>query len=67
MRSYSVADLLIGQYYRSPNSNKDGEILSAEKTANGWVNDNCQNYLISYRSAGSISPKYATIEVRFDY
>ena len=64
MRSYSVEDLLVGQYYRSPNSHKEGEILSAEKTDKGWKNDGCENYLISYRYAGNVSPNYAIVEVR---
>ena len=66
MRSYSVEDLLVGQYYRSPNSHKEGEILSAEKTDKGYANDNCGNYLISYRLSGSIQPAHAIVEVRLD-
>ena len=64
MASYSVEDLLVGKWYRSPNSHKEGEILSAEKTDKGYTNDNCGNYLISYRRSGSINPAHAIIEVR---
>ena len=65
MASYSVEDLLVGKWYRSPNSRiKEGEIIHAEKTDNGWANDGCQNYLIQYKQDGSIRYQYATIEVR---
>ena len=66
MRSYSVEDLLVGKWYRSANSHKEGEILSAEKTDKGYPNDNCGNYLISYRRSGSINPAHAIIEVRLN-
>lgn len=62
MRSYSIEDLLVGQYYR-PTSlarrYKGGEINFAEKRDNVWVGENYQVYSIRYSG-----DNWATIAVK---
>jgi hypothetical protein len=63
MRAYSIEDLLIGKWYRSPNSHKEGEIISAVKRDEVWAGDNATCYLIEYRDSGRIFTQHATISV----
>ena len=63
MMGYSVEDILVGYFYRSPNSYHEGQIISAEKRDSVWVGDEATAYLISYRDKGSFNPRYATISV----
>jgi hypothetical protein len=59
MKAYSIEDLLVGKFYRSPNSYKSGTIFSAEKRdllGDGY-------YLIGYRVDNSLHDKYATVYV----
>lgn len=63
MNCYSIEDLLVGQFYRSPNSYKSGTILSAEKRDEVWAGSTSTCYLIRYKSDNSIHDQYATIAV----
>jgi len=56
MRGFLVSDLLIGQLYKSPNSSKQGTIVTAIKS------DYSENaYLVSYWNNGKY--EHATLEV----
>ena len=56
MRGFLVSDLLIGTFYRSPNSRKEGTITTAIKS------DYSENaYLVSYWYNNKY--EHATIEV----
>lgn len=56
MRGLLVSDLLIGQLYKSPNSLKQGTIVTAVKS------DYSENaYLVSYWNNGKY--EHATLEV----
>ena len=62
MRSYSIEDLLIGQFYRPTSMARrfqGGEINFAEKRDNVWVGTDYQAYAIRYNGN-----KWATIAVK---
>ncbi len=62
MRSYSIVDLLIGQYYRPTSMARKfqgGEINFAEKRDDVWVGTDYQAYSIRFNG-----DKWATIAVR---
>lgn len=62
MRSYSIVDLLIGQYYRPTSLARrynGGEINFAEKRDDVWVGTDYQAYAIRYNG-----DKWATIAVK---
>ena len=63
MMGYSVEDILVGYFYRSPNSYHEGQIISAEKRDEVWVGSNATAYLIAYKDKGSFNPEYATIAI----
>ena len=67
MRSYSIVDLLIDQYY-SPASYRrryNGGIINfAEKRDDEWAGDGYETYAIRYRPTGSLKDEWATVAVR---
>jgi hypothetical protein len=67
MRSYSIEDLLIDQFY-APTSYRrkfqGGIINFAEKRDDVWVGTDYQAYSIRYRQAGSIRDEWATVAVK---
>jgi hypothetical protein len=65
MRFYTIEDLLVGQTYRSPNSNKSGQIIAAEKRDEVWAGRDEECYLITYSPDGSwLLSQKATIAVK---
>jgi len=64
MVCYSVEDLLLGTWYRSPNSYKEGEInLVLGKRDDVWVGDNATAYVVRYRETNTHTYHNATIAV----
>jgi hypothetical protein len=67
MRSYSIVDLLIDQYY-SPTSYKrrfnGGVINYASKRDDVWVGEGYECFKVRYSPKGSIRDEWATIAVR---
>jgi hypothetical protein len=62
MRSYSIEDLLVGQFYRPTSMARrfqGGEINFAEKRDDVWVGTDYQAYSIRYNGN-----KWATIAVK---
>lgn len=67
MRSYSIEDLLVGQFYKPTSLARryqGGEITHAEKRDDVWVGTDFQAYAIRYRVGQSIKQNWATIAVR---
>ena len=67
MRSYSIEDLLVGQFYKPTSLARKfmgGEINFAEKRDDIWVGENHQAYAIRYRVGQSLKTDWATIAVR---
>ena len=67
MRTYSIEDLLIGQFYRPTSLARrffGGEITHAEKRDDVWVGTDYQAYSIRYRVSNSIKSDWATIAVK---
>ena len=67
MRSYSIEDLLVGQYYKPTSLARrynGGEINFAEKRDDVWVGTDYQAYSIRYRVQGSWRDQWATIAVK---
>ena len=64
MACFSVEDLLIGKWYRSPNSYKEGEInFVYGKRDDVWVGDNETAYVVRYRETHTNTYHNATIAV----
>lgn len=67
MRAYSIADLLIGQYY-NPTSlarkYRGGTINFAEKRDNVYLEEGYEAYAIRYRVDNSWRDEWATVAVR---
>jgi hypothetical protein len=67
MRSYSIVDLLIDQYY-APTSlarRYDGGIINfAEKRDDVYLSEGYEAYSIRFRPTGSILDKWATVAVK---
>lgn len=62
MRSYSIEDLLVGQFYKPASLARrfnGGEINFAEKRDDVWVGENYQAYSIRFNGH-----KWATIAVK---
>jgi hypothetical protein len=62
MRSYSIEDLLVGQYYKPTSLARrfnGGEINFAEKRDDVWVGENYQAYSIRFNGN-----RWATIAVK---
>jgi len=69
MKTYSIEDLLVGQFYRPQSLARrffGGEITHAEKRDDVWVGTDFQAYAIRYRVSNSIKSDWATIAVRVD-
>ncbi len=67
MKTYSIEDLLIGQFYRPQSLARrfqGGEIIDAEKRDDVWAGTDYQAYAIRYRVAQSIKTDWATIAVK---
>jgi hypothetical protein len=67
MKTYSIEDLLVGQFYRPSSLARrffGGEITHAEKRDDVWVGTDFQAYAIRYRVSNSIKSDWATIAVR---
>ena len=67
MRSYSIEDLLVGQFYKPTSLARrffGGEIDFAEKRDDVWVGTDYQAYAIRYRVSNSIKSDWATIAVK---
>jgi hypothetical protein len=68
-KSYDIATLLEGKYYRSLNRHIDGIIQYAEKRENVWYGENYQAYVVkvrpTYKGDGIFrNDFYATIAVK---
>ena len=64
MRAYSIDELLLGTWYRSPNSYKEGEInFVYGKRDDVWVGDNATAYVVRYRETNTHTYHNATIAV----
>jgi hypothetical protein len=62
MRTYSIVDLLVGQYYRPTSLARryqGGEITYAEKRDDVWVGENYEAYAIRFNGN-----RWATIAVK---
>jgi hypothetical protein len=67
MRSYSIEDLLVGQFYKPTSLARrfmGGEITHAEKRDDVWVGTDYQAYAIRYRVHQSLKQNWATIAVK---
>lgn len=67
MRTYSIEDLLVGQFYRPQSLARrfmGGEINFVEKRDDVWAGSDFQAYAIRYRVNGSFVEQWATIAVR---
>jgi hypothetical protein len=67
MKTYSIEDLLVGQFYRPSSLARrfqGGEITHAEKRDDVWAGTDYQAYAIRYRVGQSIKQNWATIAVR---
>ena len=67
MRSYSIVDLLIDQYYAPTSLRRrfnGGIINSAEKRDDVYLSEGYEAYSIRYRPTGSLRDEWATVAVR---
>ena len=67
MKTFSIEDLLIGQFYRPSSLARKfmgGEIDYATKRDDVWVGTDYQAYSIRYRVGQSIKQNWATIAVK---
>ena len=67
MRSYSIVDLLIDQFYAPTSMRRrfNGGIINfAEKRDDVWVGTDYQAYSIRYRVGHSVKNEWATIAVK---
>ena len=67
MKTYSIEDLLIGQFYQPRSLARrffGGELTYAEKRDDVWVGTDYQAYAIRYRVGQSIKQNWATIAVK---
>ena len=68
MKTYSIEDLLVGQFYHPRSLARrfqGGEITFAEKRDDIWL-DGYQAYSIRYRVGQSIKSDWATIAVKVE-
>lgn len=67
MRSYSIVDLLVDQYY-APTSYRrryNGGIINyATKREDTYPPNGYEHYAVRYRPTGSLKDEWATVEVR---
>ena len=67
MKTLSIEDLLVGQFYRPSSLARrfmGGEIDYATKRDNVWVGTDYQAYSIRYRVQNSMKTEWATIAVK---
>ena len=67
MKSYSIVDLLVDQYYAPQSLSRrfNGGIINfAEKRDDVWVGSDYEAYSIRFRPSGSIVDQWATVAVR---
>ena len=71
MRSYSIVDLLVDQYYAPTSISRryNGGIINfAEKRDDVYVGEDYEAFAIRYRPTGSLNDEWATVAVRMtDY
>ena len=71
MRSYSIVDLLVDQYYAPTSISRryNGGIINfAEKRDNVYVGEDYECFAVRYRPTGSLKDEWATVAVRMtDY
>lgn len=67
MKTYSIEDLLVGQFYKPASLARrffGGEINYATKRDDVWAGTDYQAYAIRYRVANSMKTEWATIAVK---
>ena len=67
MRSYSIVDLLVDQYYAPTSLRRrfNGGIINyATKRDDTYPPNGYEHYAVRYRPTGSIVDEWATVEVR---
>jgi hypothetical protein len=67
MRSYSIVDLLVDQYYapQSLSRRGDGGIINhATKRDNVYLSEGYEAYSVRFRTHGSYQDKWATVAVK---
>jgi hypothetical protein len=67
MKTFSIEDLLVGQFYRPSSLARKfqgGEIDYATKRDDVWAGENYQAFSIRYRVGQSIKTNWATIAVK---
>ena len=67
MRSYSIVDLLVDQYYAPTSLRRrfNGGIINyATKREDTYPPNGYEHYAVRYRPTGSIVDQWATVEVR---
>ena len=67
MRSYSIVDLLVDQYYAPTSLSRrfNGGIINyATKREDTYPSEGYEHFAVRYRPTGSIVDQWATVEVR---
>ena len=67
MRSYSIVDLLVDQYYAPTSLRRrynGGTINFAEKREDVYLSEGYEAYSIRYRPTSSLKDEWATVAVR---
>jgi len=67
MKSYSIVDLLVDQYYAPTSLRRrfNGGIINyAEKRENVYLSEGYEAYSIRYRPTGSLKDEWATVAVK---
>ena len=67
MKSYSIVDLLVDQYYAPTSLRRrfEGGIINyAEKRENVYLSEGYEAFAIRYRPTGSIQDQWATVAVK---
>jgi len=67
MKSYSIVDLLVDQYYAPTSLRRrfnGGIINHAEKRENVYLSEGYEAYSIRYRPTGSLKDEWATVAVK---
>jgi hypothetical protein len=67
MKTYSIVDLLVDQYYAPTSLRRrfNGGIINyAEKRENVYLSEGYEAFAIRYRPTGSIQDQWATVAVK---
>jgi hypothetical protein len=67
MKSYSIVDLLVDQYYAPTSLRRrfEGGIINyAEKRENVYLSEGYEAYSIRYRPTGRLKDEWATVAVK---